>query len=112
MRIHRRDRNDILDIVSGLAVLFDSLDSFDILRSEQGGHMAAENLQDRLPTVERSVARLEGAYEHVATKADVADVKTDIAAINAKLQLLQWITGIGFTVIAGLLIHMLGIIAS
>ena len=67
--------------------------------------MAAESLQDRLPAVERSVARLEGAYEPLATKAD-------IAAVNAKLQLLQWITGIGFTVIAGLLIHMLGIIAS
>ena len=63
--------------------------------------MATESLQNRLPAVERPVARLEGAYEHVATKAD-------IAAVNAKLQLLQWITGIGFTVIAGLLIHFLG----
>lgn len=93
-------------------MLFDSLDSFDILRSEQGGHMAAENLQDRLPTVERSVARLEGAYEHVATKADLGDVKSEIAKLAARVQLLQWITGIGFTIIAGLLIHMLGIIAS
>lgn len=67
--------------------------------------MAAESLESRIAPVERSVARLEGAYEHLATKAD-------IAAVNAKLQLLQWITGIGFTIIAGLLIHMLGIIAS
>lgn len=74
--------------------------------------MAAETLETRFATAERSVARLEGAYEHVATKADVADVKTDIAALNAKLQLLQWITGIGFTIIAGLLIHMLGIVAA
>ncbi len=63
--------------------------------------MAAESLESRITPVERSVARLEGAYEHLATKAD-------IAAVNAKLQLLQWITGIGFTVIAGLLIHFLG----
>ena len=68
---------------------------------ETEGHMAAESLESRITPVERSVARLEGAYEHLATKAD-------IAAVNAKLQLLQWITGIGFTVIAGLLIHFLG----
>ncbi len=67
--------------------------------------MATESLHNRLPAVEQSVARLEGAYEHVATKAD-------IAALAAKVQLLQWITGIGFTIIAGLLIHMLGIIAA
>ena len=63
--------------------------------------MAAESLQNRLPALEKSVARLEGAYEHVATK-------SDIAALAAKVQLLQWITGIGFTIIAGLLIHFLG----
>lgn len=74
--------------------------------------MAAESLQNRLPTVERSVARLEGAYEHVATKTDVAEVRSEIATLAARVQLLQWITGIGFTIIAGLLIHMLGIIAS
>ena len=67
--------------------------------------MVAESTESRITPVERSVARLEGAYEHLATQAD-------ITAINAKLQLLQWITGIGFTVIAGLLIYMLGIIAS
>ena len=74
--------------------------------------MAAESLQNRLPAVERSAARLEGAYEHVATKADLGDVKSEIATLAARVQLLQWITGIGFTIIAGLLIHMLGIIAS
>ncbi len=74
--------------------------------------MATESLQNRLPAVERSVARLEGAYEHVATKADLGDVRSEIATLAARVQLLQWITGIGFTVIAGLLIHMLGIIAS
>jgi hypothetical protein len=70
--------------------------------------MATQSLESRLPPLERSVARLEGAYEHVATKADLADVKTGIATLAARVQLLQWITGIGFTVIAGLLIHFLG----
>ena len=74
--------------------------------------MAAESVQNRLPTLEKSVARLEGAYEHVATKADLANVKTEIATLAARVQLLQWITGIGFTIIAGLLIQMLGIIAT
>ena len=74
--------------------------------------MASESVQNRLPALEKSVARLEGAYEHVATKADLANVKTEIATLAARVQLLQWITGIGFTIIAGLLIHMLGIIAS
>ena len=31
------------------------------------------------------VARLEGAYEHLATKADVAELKGDIQALNANL---------------------------
>ncbi len=70
--------------------------------------MAAQSFESRIPSLERSVTRLEGAYEHVATRADLADVKTDIATLAARVQLLQWITGIGFTVIAGLLIHFLG----
>ena len=74
--------------------------------------MAAESLQNRLPAVEQSIARLEGAYEHLATKADIADAKADmkaeIAALAARVQLLHWITGIGFTVLAGLIIHFLG----
>ncbi len=70
--------------------------------------MAAHSLESRVPPLERSVARLEGAYEHVATKADLANVSTEIATLAARVQLLQWITGIGFTVIAGLLIHFLG----
>lgn len=31
------------------------------------------------------VARLEGAYDHLATKADVAELKGDIQALNADL---------------------------
>ena len=70
--------------------------------------MAIETLENRFAPVERSVARLEGAYEHVATKSDIADTRAQIAALAAKVQLLQWITGIGFTIIAALLIHFLG----
>ena len=70
--------------------------------------MAAQSLENRLVPVEKSVARLEGAYEHLATKADIAENSAAIREIGARLQLLQWITGIGFTIIAGLLIHFLG----
>ncbi len=48
------------------------------------------------------------SLESRLTPADLAEVKTDIATLAARVQLLQWITGIGFTVIAGLLIHFLG----
>ena len=73
--------------------------------------MATQSLESRLSPVEKSAARLEGAYEHVATKADLADVRTEVATLAAKVQLLQWITGIGFTIIAGLLIHLIGLVA-
>ncbi len=74
--------------------------------------MATQSFESRFAPVEKSVARLEGAYEHVATKADVADVRTEIATLAAKVQLLQWITGIGFTVLAGLLIYLIGLVAA
>ena len=46
--------------------------------------MVAQSLESRLTPLERSVSRLEGGYEHVATKADLADVKTDIATLAAR----------------------------
>ena len=70
--------------------------------------MATQSLESQLPPLQRSVARLEGAYEHVATKADVTSVQSEIKTLAARVQLLQWICGIGFTVIAGLLVHFLG----
>ena len=97
---HRRAGNDILNIVASPTALVDTLETL-IYCKRTGELMAAESLESRLWPVEKSVARLEGAYEHVATKADIAE-------LTAKVQLLQWITGIGFTVIAGLLIHFLG----
>ena len=38
--------------------------------------------------LEQRVARLEGAYEHLATKADVAEIKTDIAEIKGSFETL------------------------
>ena len=45
------------------------------------------------PSIEERVSRLEGAYEHLATKADVAELKAelkaDIAHIEARI--LRWL---------------------
>lgn len=64
------------------------------------------------PTIDARVSRLEGGYEHVATKADISRVedgiKTEffrleagtnaaIAAIRAEVQLLKW--GMGLLVL-------------
>ena len=51
-----------------------------------------------MATVEERVSRLEGAYEHLATKADVADVKTEIA--NLKADLIKWMVGAIFGSVA------------
>lgn len=40
------------------------------------------------PLSER-VSRLEGAYEHLATKADVAEVKAEVARVEARIAELQ-----------------------
>ena len=52
-----------------------------------------------MAALEERVSYLEGAYEHLATKADVVAVKTDIAAVKtdiAKLEtrLIKWIIGL------------------
>lgn len=44
--------------------------------------MATEQLGER-------VSRLEGGYEHVATKADVAAVKVDVAEVRAEVAQLR-----------------------
>ncbi len=36
-------------------------------------------------TVEERVSRLEGGYEHLATKADLANLRTDIQSIEIRL---------------------------
>ncbi len=45
-----------------------------------------------MANIEQRVSRLEGAYEHLATKADIADLKADIA--NLKAELLKWVVGV------------------
>ena len=36
-------------------------------------------------TIEERVSRLEGAYEYLATKEDVADVKVEVAAVRVEV---------------------------
>ena len=38
-----------------------------------------------MTTIEDRVSRLEGAYEHLATKADIAELKADIAVLKDAL---------------------------
>ena len=44
-----------------------------------------------MTSLEERVSRLEGGYEHLATKADVADLKSDIAHMEGRL--LRWMIG-------------------
>ena len=39
------------------------------------------------------LARLEGAYEHLATKADISDLKVDIEKMQVSI--IKWIVGVG-----------------
>ncbi len=51
-----------------------------------------------MTTADERLARLEGAYEHLATKADVAVLKSDIA--NLKADLLKWMVGMMISSVA------------
>ena len=53
------------------------------------------------PTSER-VARLEGAYEHLATKSDVADTRADIERLRSTL--LMAVGGAAGTILAAIAI--------
>lgn len=65
--------------------------------------------EQRLMDVEADVNQLKGAYEHVATKADVAQLKSDLVRLEGKIdsdlanlenRLTRWIAGgIGVVVI-------------
>ena len=52
-----------------------------------------------MTTLEQRVSRLEGGYEHVATKADVADLKADLKTDIAHMEsrLLRWMIGLMLT---------------
>ena len=39
-----------------------------------------------MTTVEHRVSRLEGGYDHLATKADIAEVRTELAELRAELK--------------------------
>ncbi len=41
---------------------------------------------DYMAMMEQRVSRLEGAFEHMATKADIASLKADIAKLEARLE--------------------------
>ena len=51
--------------------------------------------------MEERLSRLEGAYEHLATKADIADLRTELLVEIAKMEarLTRWTVG---TIIVGL----------
>jgi hypothetical protein len=40
-----------------------------------------------MTTVEARLSRLEGVYEHLATKADIAELRSEMLSANAELRL-------------------------
>ena len=44
-----------------------------------------------MATVEERVSRLEGAYEHLSTKSDIANLRADMASLKAEL--IKWMIG-------------------
>ncbi len=54
----------------------------------------ATSHKERLTQVEREVSQIEGEFRHLATKADIAEVK-------GELRLLKWMFGIQIAVLIG-----------
>ena len=52
-----------------------------------------------MATIEERVSRLEGGYEHLATKADLSELKSEIKTDIARLEsrLLRWMVGMLLT---------------
>lgn len=63
-----------------------------------------------MTTLDQRVSRLEGAYEHLVTKADIAELKGDISRVESRLEsrieaeigklesrLLRWMIGMVLT---------------
>ena len=64
--------------------------------------MAAETLTPENSQLDRRVARLEGAYPHLATKADLKELKTTM---------IKWLVGIAIAlgaIIMPLLLYIIG----
>lgn len=57
--------------------------------------------------LESRVSRLEGGYEHVATKADLIATQSDIAGLRAKVEILQWGVGLLILLNVGVLVRLL-----
>ena len=53
--------------------------------------------------VSERLARLEGAQDHLATKADLAGLSVDIAHINGQLETLTWAIPLAVAVVVALL---------
>ena len=62
-----------------------------------------------MTTADERLARLEAGYEHLATKADLANLRADMHRINATL--IKWIVGFMLTSVstglAAILINLL-----
>ena len=65
--------------------------------------LAQEGLEDG-----ERIARLEGAYEHLATKVDVEGVRTELVALRSEIHAAAQTTQVIFAVIAGFLSLVLG----
>ena len=63
--------------------------------------------QESLTDGER-IARLEGAYEHLATKVDVEGVRTELVALRSEVHATAQTTRVIFSAIAGFLALVLG----
>ena len=56
------------------------------------------------PSTEERLSRLEGAYPHLATKADVAELRADFRAENAKSEarMIRWLLAVGGLIVAAI----------
>ena len=57
--------------------------------------MMTTSVEDRI-SVEDRASRLEGAYDHLATKADIAELRVDLKSYIWELQvsLIKWMVGL------------------
>ena len=60
-----------------------------------------------MTTVEERVSRLEGGYEHLATRTDVVELKSDFVTLKAEVQLLKWGMGLTILLVGGVLAAVL-----
>ena len=69
-------------------------------------------MEERMLTVEQDVSYIKGSLEHLATKADLAEVKTDIARLDAKLEKsVSDLTWRMFGMVVGLMVGIASVVA-